>query len=95
MVRFMHRIGAVVGLVAALALFSGSVFAQSLSDIDAKKKISIGVLTGIPPYDTVDASGNTDGFLVELAKGVAQVKDLDSGTQQEVALDRLAAALAG
>jgi histidyl-tRNA synthetase len=31
----------------------------------------------------------------ELAKGVAQVKDLDSGTQQEVALDRLAAALAG
>jgi histidyl-tRNA synthetase len=31
----------------------------------------------------------------EIAKGVAQVKDLDSGTQQEVALDRLAAALAG
>ncbi len=31
----------------------------------------------------------------ELAKGVAQVKDLDSGTQQEVALDKLADALAG
>ncbi|MBS0519300.1 MAG: histidine--tRNA ligase [Proteobacteria bacterium] len=31
----------------------------------------------------------------ELAKGVAQVKDLDSGAQQEVALDRLVAALGG
>ncbi|WIM11882.1 histidine--tRNA ligase [Enhydrobacter sp.] len=31
----------------------------------------------------------------ELAKGVAQVKDLDSGAQREVALDRLAAALDG
>jgi histidyl-tRNA synthetase len=29
----------------------------------------------------------------ELAKGVAQVKDLDKGTQREVALDRLVEAL--
>ena len=31
----------------------------------------------------------------ELARGVAQVKDLDSGAQREVALDKLAAALEG
>ena len=31
----------------------------------------------------------------ELAKGVAQLKDLDSGEQREVALDRLAEALKG
>ena len=31
----------------------------------------------------------------ELAKGVAQLKDLDSGEQREVALDKLAAALKG
>jgi histidyl-tRNA synthetase len=31
----------------------------------------------------------------ELAKGVAQLKDLDSGTQREVALDALPAALKG
>ena len=31
----------------------------------------------------------------ELAKGVAQLKDLDSGEQREVALDQLAAALKG
>ena len=31
----------------------------------------------------------------ELAKGAAQVKDLDSGTQREVALDALVDALKG
>jgi histidyl-tRNA synthetase len=31
----------------------------------------------------------------ELARGVVQVKDLDSGAQREVALDKLAAALEG
>jgi histidyl-tRNA synthetase len=31
----------------------------------------------------------------ELARGVAQLKDLDSGEQREVALDQLAAALKG
>jgi histidyl-tRNA synthetase len=31
----------------------------------------------------------------ELAKGIAQLKDLDSGAQHEVALDRLAEALKG
>jgi histidyl-tRNA synthetase len=31
----------------------------------------------------------------ELAKGVAQLKDLDSGAQREVALDKLAEALKG
>ncbi len=72
MIRFMHRLAAVAGLAAALAMPAASAFAQTISDIEGKGKISIGVLTGIPPYDTVDASGNTDGFLADLARAVAK-----------------------
>jgi polar amino acid transport system substrate-binding protein len=72
MVRFMRRAAAIVGLGLALALPATSMFAQTISDIEAKKKIAIGVLTGIPPYDTVDASGNTDGLLADLARAVAK-----------------------
>lgn len=46
--------------------------AQTTDEITKKGKIAIGTLTGIPPYDTVDSSGNTDGFLVELAKQVGK-----------------------
>ena len=69
-------LGAMVGgtmMAAAFAAMSaGPAAAQSIGDIDAKGKITVGVLTGIPPYDTVDSSGNTDGFLVDLARDVAQ-----------------------
>ncbi len=53
--------------------------AQTLSEIAAKGTVTIGVLTGIPPYDTVDASGNTAGFLVDLANEVG--KNLGVKTQ--------------
>jgi polar amino acid transport system substrate-binding protein len=61
-----------VALIGAAALFGTSpAKAQSIADLDAKGTVTIGVLTGIPPYDTVDSSGNTDGFLVDLARDVA------------------------
>lgn len=41
------------------------------AEIVKKGTVTIGVLTGIPPYDTVDASGNTDGFLADMARDVA------------------------
>lgn len=72
MIGFMRRLAAVAGLAMALALPATSVFAQTISDIEGKGKVVIGVLTGIPPYDTVDASGNTDGFLADLAREVAK-----------------------
>ena len=75
--QLIRRMVAVAGLAAALALPATSIFAQTVSDIEAKKKIVIGVLTGIPPYDTVDASGNTDGFLADLARAVAKQLGVD------------------
>jgi polar amino acid transport system substrate-binding protein len=67
-----RRAAVVMALALALALPARTVFAQTVDDITKKGQIAIGVLTGIPPYDTVDASGNTDGFLVDLAKAVAK-----------------------
>jgi polar amino acid transport system substrate-binding protein len=57
---------------ALTAAFSAPAKAQSINDITAKGKITIGVLTGIPPYDTVDEKGQTAGFLVDLAGEVAK-----------------------
>ena len=72
MIGFVRRLAAVAGLALALALPANSAKAQSIADIEGKGKIAVGVLTGIPPYDTVDASGNTDGFLADLARAVAK-----------------------
>lgn len=71
-IRFLKRNAAAitVGLVATAATVS--VNAQTIDDIVKKDKITIGVLTGIPPYDTTDASGKTDGFLVDIARDVAK-----------------------
>lgn len=68
--RLIRRAAAIIGLIAALALPTASM-AQTIADIENNGRITIGVLTGIPPYDTVDASGATDGFLVDLARDVA------------------------
>lgn len=68
---FTRRAATVVGLAMALALPAVAGSAQTVSDIEKKGQITVGVLSGIPPYDTVDASGNTDGFLADLARGVA------------------------
>jgi polar amino acid transport system substrate-binding protein len=68
--RLIRRAAATIGLLAALALPTAGM-AQTIADIENNGRITIGVLTGIPPYDTVDASGATDGFLVDLARDVA------------------------
>lgn len=64
------------GALAFAALLAATVAkpaaAQTTDDISKKGKIAIGTLTGIPPYDTVDSSGNTAGFLVDLAKDVGK-----------------------
>lgn len=68
------------GAVAAVALsaaLAGTAMAQTTADISAKGRIAIGVLTGIPPYDTIDASGKTDGFIVDLARQVAEALEVE------------------
>lgn len=60
-------------MLAAACAVAGTTLAQAqtITDIDRKGTITIGVLTGIPPYDTIDGSGRTDGFLVDIARDVA------------------------
>lgn len=69
---FVRRSLAMVGLAAAfIASAATASSAQTIAEIEGKGRATVGVLTGIPPYDTVDASGNTDGFLVDLAREAA------------------------
>jgi polar amino acid transport system substrate-binding protein len=63
--------------VALSAALAGTAMAQTTADISAKGRIAIGVLTGIPPYDTIDASGKTDGFIVDLARQVAAALEVE------------------
>lgn len=70
--NFISSVAIVASLASALCLSAPSAIAQSLADIAGKGRITVGVLTGIPPYDTVDANGKTDGFLVELARDAAK-----------------------
>lgn len=74
---FLRRAAAIVGLAAAVATASTMASAQTIAEIEDKGVVTIGVLTGIPPYDTVDESGNTDGFLVDLAREAAAALGVD------------------
>jgi polar amino acid transport system substrate-binding protein len=73
---YARRTAALFGLATMLALSITTSFAQTTADIAKKGTVTIGVLTGIPPYDTVDASGNTDGFLVDLAREAAKALEV-------------------
>ncbi|KAB2709594.1 transporter substrate-binding domain-containing protein [Brucella intermedia] len=70
--KLLRRLTLAATFASALCAGASSVMAQSLSDITGKGTVTVGVLTGIPPYDTVDASGKTDGFLVEVARDAAK-----------------------
>ena len=69
--KLLRRTFVAAAVIAAASGFAITSNAQSVADIAKKGTVTIGVLTGIPPYDTVDASGNTDGFLADMARDVA------------------------
>lgn len=69
--RLLQMAAGVVALAVVSTAHSTVASAQTTADIVKKGSVTIGVLTGIPPYDTVDANGNTDGFIVDLAKEAA------------------------
>lgn len=70
--RLLKRFALAATFASALCAGASSVMAQSVSDITGKGTVTVGVLTGIPPYDTVDAGGKTDGFLVDVARDAAK-----------------------
>ena len=70
--RTLLRVMGVAAIAAMTAVATLPAAAQTTDDIVKKGKIVIGTLTGIPPYDTIDASGNTAGFLVDLAQEVGK-----------------------
>lgn len=52
----------------------GVASAQTLNQIEKKGEVTIGVVTGVPPFGSIDASGKTVGYDVDVANLVA--KDL-------------------
>lgn len=74
---FIRRAVVTAALAGLFIAPAATALAQTTAEISGKGRIAIGVLTGIPPYDTVDASGNTDGFLVDLAKEVAKALEVE------------------
>lgn len=66
-----------VATIALSAVLAGTAMAQTTAEISSKGRIAIGVLTGIPPYDTIDASGNSDGFIADLARAVAKALEVE------------------
>lgn len=68
--RLPRRLFAAAAL-GALTLLPLAAKAQTTDEIVKKGVVTIGVLTGIPPYTAVDSAGNPDGFLVDLARDVA------------------------
>ena len=61
---FVRRVGLAVGIAAAALATGTPSKAQTIAEIEQKGRVTIGVLTGIPPYDTVDASGAPDASTV-------------------------------
>ena len=65
---------AAVACSTLLAAWAPSATAQSIADIQKKGSITIGMLVDFPPYGTVDASNQPDGYDADVAKLLA--KDL-------------------
>ncbi|KDR91252.1 LacI family transcriptional regulator, partial [Agrobacterium tumefaciens GW4] len=56
-----------VGVAAATLAATTSAHAVSISEITARGKVKIGVLTGAPPMGMVDEKGNPSGYDVDVA----------------------------
>lgn len=65
--RFLKNMTVAVGVAAASLAATTSAHAVSLSEITARGKVKIGVLTGAPPMGMVDEKGNPSGYDVDVA----------------------------
>lgn len=59
-------------LLLALAAASAAAQAQTTAEIVKKGKVTIGVVSGAPPFGTTDASGNPAGYDVDVANLIAK-----------------------
>ncbi len=66
--RLVRPLALVLGLASAAAI----AHAQTVSDIVKKGKVTIGVVSGAPPFGTTDAQGNPAGYDVDVAQLVAK-----------------------
>ena len=60
-------LGLAVLVVTAVTLFGAVAHAQTVADMIKKGRVSIGILSGAPPYSSVDANGNNVGYHVDVA----------------------------
>lgn len=58
--------------LAACVVVAAAVQAQTISEITKKGKVTIGVVSGAPPFGTTDAQGNPAGYDVDVANLVAK-----------------------
>ncbi len=63
-----------LGLAATLSAWAPSASAQTVADIKKKGEITIGMLVDFPPYGTMNASNQPDGYDADVARLLA--KDL-------------------
>jgi polar amino acid transport system substrate-binding protein len=64
--RFWHAAFAIFSVALALAA-APQAHAQSMDEILKKGKLSVGVLTDVPPFGIVNAQGKPDGYDVDVA----------------------------
>jgi len=72
--RRLATVTAALACSTLLAAYAPAASAQSADEIKKKGSITIGMLIDFPPYGTVDASNNPDGYDADVAKLLA--KDL-------------------
>ena len=56
-----------VGLLTALPAWLTTAGAQTVDEIKKKGELTVGMLVDFPPYGTVDASNNPDGYDADVA----------------------------
>lgn len=77
-INYLWKLAVLIGTAAAMSL--GPVQAQegdTLSRVEERGVVRIGVLADFPPYGTVDASGAPVGFDVSMAKEIAERLDVE------------------
>ncbi len=75
---FISRRTAVAGLMIAAAVgFAAPASAQTVDEIKAKKKLTVGMLVDFPPFGITTSDGKPDGYDADVAKLLAKHMGVD------------------
>lgn len=69
---FLTHLTRPIAALLVLAATTSAAMAQTTADIVKKGKVTIGVVSGAPPFGTTDAQGNASGYDVDVANLVAK-----------------------